>query len=141
MRKAEKKIGNAVEQALRGAATELFSEIVRRTPVGNPTLWKGEAPAGYVGGRLRGNWQASLRRPESSILDNTDKSGANTITKGTQKINSFKIRDQSIWFTNNLPYADRIEQGWSKQRPAGMVRTTVKMFKPILAKIARMRKV
>lgn len=141
MRKAEGKIEDAIEKALRGAAIELFGEIVKRTPVGNPSLWKNPAPPGYTGGRLRGNWQAKISSPERSTTEHVDKSGTDTIAKGAQKIRRFTLKDKSIWFSNNLPYADRVEQGWSSQRPAGMVRTTIKMFKPILEKIARIKKV
>jgi hypothetical protein len=33
-----------------------------------------------------------------------------------------------IYLTNSLPYARRLEYGWSKQAPAGMVRITVANF-------------
>jgi len=138
---AMKQINTAVEKAIRGAAIELFSEIVKRTPVGNPTLWAGPAAAGYTGGSLRGNWQTSLRSPNYGELAAKDAAGGQAIAKGAGKIKKFKLKDKSIFFTNNLPYADRVEHGWSKQRPEGMVRVTVKQFKPIIEKIARIHKV
>lgn len=131
----------AIEKAIRGAAIEMFSEIVKRTPVGNPSLWKDRAPAGYIGGRLRGNWQASISRPNYDELTDVDASGGSTIGKGVQQINGFRMRDNDIYFTNNLPYAERIENGWSQQRPQGMVKVTVASFKPIMEKIARKYKV
>lgn len=43
-----------------------------------------------------------------------------------------KIQDWSpthgqavLWISNNLPYAVRLEYGWSKQAPSGMVRVTL----------------
>lgn len=138
---AERKIEAAIEKAIRGASIELFSEIVRRTPVGNPTLWDSDPPPGYTGGSLRGNWQAQLKSPNYGELDAKDAAGGQTARKGAGRINKFKLKDVNIYFTNNLPYADRVEHGHSsKQRPEGMVRTTVKMFKPIMEKIARITK-
>ncbi len=32
---------------------------------------------------------------------------------------------QTIWLVNNVPYIVRLEYGWSKQAPAGMVRLTL----------------
>jgi len=56
-------------------------------------------------------------------------------------VKRYNLSDDSIWFTNNLPYADRVENGWSTQRPQGMVRSTVKMFKPLIESIARIEKI
>lgn len=57
-------------------------------------------------GRLRNNWQ---------------------ITDGV------KLGDK-LFITNNLPYAKRIEDGYSAQAPAGMVKVTVNEFKSIVNK-------
>jgi len=141
LNKAINNIEGAVEKAVRGAAIEMFSEIVRRTPVGNPTLWQGDAPAGYTGGRLRGNWQTSISRPNYAVTNNTDASGAAVTGQMISTVKRYNLSDDSIWFTNNLPYADRVENGWSTQRPQGMVRSTVKMFKPLIESIARIEKI
>lgn len=135
---AEKKINDAIEKTIRGATLEMFGEIVRRTPVGNTKVWKTKyPPKGYVGGRLRGNWQASINNPKLDEPDVLDSSGVGTITKAESVLKRFDVTDKSIWFSNNLPYAQKIEDGWSTQRPTGMVKTTVKMFKPLMAKMAR----
>lgn len=34
--------------------------------------------------------------------------------------------------TNNLPYAERLEYGWSNQAPQGMVRVNVARFNTLL---------
>lgn len=141
MKRAIKEIEVAIEKTIRGGAIELFSEIVLRTPVGNSTLWKNDAPPGYVGGRLRGNWQASIDNQNLTELDVLDSSGTSTVSKGTTEINKYKLEDTNIWFSNNLPYAERVEHGWSKQRPNGMVRTTVKLFEPLINKAVRKHKI
>jgi hypothetical protein len=42
-----------------------------------------------------------------------------------------------VWFVNNLPYAERIEYGYSKQAPEGMVRRHVAMWRRIVETKAR----
>ena len=125
------------EKAIRAAAIELFGEIVKRTPVGNPSLWQSPPPSGYVGGRLRGNWQANIGTPKTDELNTIDANGAKTVGEATREINKFNLNEKDIYLTNNLPYAERVEYGWSAQRPQGMMRTTVMQFKPIIDKIAK----
>jgi hypothetical protein len=39
---------------------------------------------------------------------------------------------QRLFITNNLPYAQRIEDGYSQQAPAGMVKVTINEFDSIV---------
>ena len=56
----------------------------------------------------------------------TDKTGTSSINRGTQTIETFEYKkDRSIIIQNNLPYANRLENGWSKQAPKGMVALTL----------------
>lgn len=105
-------------------ALELLRGIVLSSPVGNPALWKGRAPPGYVGGAFRGNWQVSLGLPASGALDEIDRSGGPTIARGLSVVAGV-APFQTIWLQNNLPYALRIEQGWSTQAPTGVVETNL----------------
>lgn len=141
MKRAERKINEAAEKTMRGAALEIFSEIVRRTPVGNPALWDSKPPVGYAGGTLRGNWQANLNAPSLSTIDAIDKAGAATISRAGAELSNFTVNSDSIWFSNNLPYAMPVERGSSTQAPNGMVRTTIKAFKPVINKFARINKI
>lgn len=43
-------IQKRAEQMVRGTVIGCASRIIKRTPVGNPDLWAGRAPVGYVGG-------------------------------------------------------------------------------------------
>lgn len=60
-------------------------------------------------GRLRNNWQIT---PNAKI-------------------------GQKLFITNNLPYAKRIEDGYSKQAPAGMVKVTIAEFDSIVRQANR----
>lgn len=63
-------------------------------------------------GRLRGNWMLGVNSPNAEGL-------------------SIKLGDV-VYITNNLPYARRIEYGYSKQAPEGMLRRTIAEHRPIL---------
>lgn len=98
---------------------ECAERAVMRSPVGDESYWKTSPPAGYTGGRFRGNWQYQFGRPASGELSIIDKSGGSTIGK-IQSSYSANFGLHTI--TNNLPYSERIENGWSRQAPRGIVR-------------------
>lgn len=110
------------EEVVRAAAISLFGEIIKRTPVDT--------------GRLRGNWQASLSSPATGTLSIIDRSGATAVNKVKQKAAEFKIND-IIYLTNNLEYAQYIENGTPYIRPFGMVKTTLRDFKATVKQQAR----
>lgn len=118
-----------VESTRRAVCIKLFSAIILDTPVGNPDLWKGKAPAGYSGGRLRANWQTTTHRPAEAVINRKDPNGVAAMNRINRGLGNGKGKDVVVWFTNNLPYANRIEfEGWSSQAPAGMVRKNVIRF-------------
>ena len=130
---------NDVKQA---AAIELFGMIIKATPVGNPSLWKSPPPPGYVGGRLRGNWQASLNSPIKSATNTIDSGGSGTISEMTGVVNQ-SVVDDTIYISNSVPYAYRVEYlGWSRQqRPEGMVRVSMTRYQEAIQKaIAKLPK-
>lgn len=139
-KKASKLVVKASEKAIRGTAIELFSEVIRRTPVGNPSLWKSRPPVGYVGGRLRGNWQTNIGAPIRNEIERVDPSGSAAAGEAVSKAKQMDI-DDTIYLSNNLPYSEAVEMGSSKQAPQGMVRRTVKQFNDILEKQAKRNKI
>jgi hypothetical protein len=138
IKKFNEKTEKAATNIFRGTALSLFGRIVYRTPVGNTSLWKTKyPPKGYVGGRLRGGWQAQLNSSPSSIKDKIDSGGSGTVSDASSVSGRAKLGD-SIFFVNNLPYAKAIEDGHSKnQAPAGMVKVTILEFKRIVNQQAR----
>lgn len=136
--KFRKKTEKKMNKTFRGTALSLFSKIILRTPVGNPSQWETKyPPKGYVGGRLRANWQASINSPKSGELDRIDESGGSTIADANSATAKAKIGD-SLFMVNNLPYAQAIENGHSRsQAPAGMVRVTIAEFQKTVRAEAR----
>ena len=129
IKKFAEKVEQNINDVRRGVALDIFSNIVMRTPVGDPKYWKSEyKPKGYIGGTLRGNWQISINVVNSTRLTAPDKSGNRTIAEGSRHINA-ATGDNTIWIFNNMPYAVRVENGWStRQAPAGMVKVTLTEF-------------
>lgn len=95
-----------------------------KTKNGNVTFrQRGWAAKNYTGGRFRGNWQVTFDRPAVGAIDRVDKAGTATLAAGREVLSHYDSSEYgSIWFTNNVPYAQRLEYGWSKQAPAGIVR-------------------
>lgn len=78
---------------------------------------------GYVGGRFRSSWVVSVGAPSSASADEVVL-GAATIAAGIDALTGFTV-GPPIYIQNNLPYATRLEFGWSTQAPSGMVRVTL----------------
>lgn len=85
---------------------------------------------GYVGGRFRSNWNVSVGQPNTSTSERVvdasqviDEAAAVTLTARAGDV---------VFISNNLPYAQRLEEGWSKQAPHGMVKITVARFQSIV---------
>lgn len=96
----------------------LLGEVVMRSPVDT--------------GRFRGNNIVSIGQPVFASTDNIDKTGTDTIRAGQSVLSGLKPFTV-IYIQNNLPYAERLEnggysgptekvneQGFSRQAPAGI---------------------
>lgn len=98
---------------VRKIALDLFKRVIMKSPVDT--------------GRFKGNWQVAIGAIPSGTLDLTDKSGSATISRVTAATLGLKAGD-IISLVNNLTYSQKLEFGYSKQAPSGMVRTTVLEF-------------
>lgn len=100
-----------IERLNKAIILELFASVILDTPV--------------LEGRLRGNWQISSDNPAEGTVEITDPSGTKTVSNVQNFIREISgKKDFSVYLTNNLPYAYRVEyDGWSHTKaPAGMVR-------------------
>jgi hypothetical protein len=87
-------------------AMQLLERIVLMTPVDT--------------GRARANWVAALDDPFIGIVTKNSKGGQGAISRGVRIIERV-TGGQSIWISNNLPYIERLEHGYSGQAPGGMI--------------------
>lgn len=122
VRKFGKTTLDRIDKVRRASALELFRLIIEETPVDN--------------GVLRNNWRTQVNSPNVSEKDSADPSGAQALAEAAANLG--RLQD-TVFFTNNLPYAERIEyDGWSRfKAPAGMVRKNVAKWDQIVAAKAR----
>ena len=78
-------------------------------------------------GTARGNWQPDINSIQNDVLEVEDKSGNATVAKVASQTNNLKL-GQYFTLTNNLPYILRLEYGWSKKSPKGMLGINVMRF-------------
>lgn len=110
------KTKNANDRTVRYLCLDLFSEVVKGTPVDT--------------GRARANWQASVNQPIETPVDKEDKSGGQTINNAGNAVK--EATGKIFYITNNLPYISRLEfEGWSSQARSGWVRTAIERTKRI----------
>ncbi|MBS9489470.1 hypothetical protein KIP80_13165 [Citrobacter braakii] len=82
-------------------------------------------PDGYVGGRFKNNWYVGFDSQPTETNDTPDASGQGSNSRGLAVLEVFRVGQVStIYFTNNLPYAQALENGHSNQAPGGMVGLT-----------------
>ena len=140
VKKFAEKTNRNVEDVIAATSIDLFSRIIMQSPVDS--------------GLLRGNWQPSLNSPIKSKIGAKDASGQGdaSIGKMTAVVNQFS-GDGSIYLSNNLPYAYKIEyglypnppknptgktvNGFSTQAPKGMVRVSMKRVKSAMSRAIR----
>lgn len=108
----------------RATALAIDQTVVLATPVGDGKLWKHAPPKGYTGGRARGNWQVGIGAPVTSTLDAIDPGGQSTISAGAAAIDA-STPGADIHITNNLPYIVPLNEGHSKQAPAGFIEIAI----------------
>ncbi len=111
------KINDSVEDTVKGAVFELTKNIIYGTP--------------FDTGRARINWQVDLNSDNDSIIESEDKTGNIAVSNAEKKIKNNKV-PLYYMISNNLPYIERLEYGWSKaQAPQGMVRINIARFNQI----------
>lgn len=101
---------------------DLTSDIISDTPVDT--------------GRLKNNWFPSTGT--ASEQTTTEATANEAGDRANSFVNNQLALDKTFYFTNNLPYAFRIEfEGWSKVKaPQGMVRRNAIRWKQIVKRAA-----
>lgn len=105
------------EIVMRQVSMKLFSAIIKASPVDT--------------GRFRGNWQTTGVTPATGLIAGVDPTGNKAVNSAATFITNAPGWG-TFTLTNNLPYAERLEYGWSKQAPTGMVRINVVRFQQLI---------
>lgn len=127
MKRSIQKSKDKTELYFKKLAIDISSAIINKTPVDK--------------GQLHWNWfvgNGSVNTATSEHAGN-DKGGASL--RNALEVDSLKVNGQTIYITNSLPYAHKIEysavgDGGSIQAPAGMVRVTLAELNSISSKVA-----
>lgn len=107
-------IGDELEAIINGdvraTAINLLSGLVRTTPVDS--------------GRAKGNWFVSTSSPNRAVKE--DRRSGQALSQGNQVIIQAKDDDYpTITISNNLPYIQRLNDGWSEQAPKKFVESEI----------------
>lgn len=105
------------ETVMRSVSLKLFSAIIKASPVDT--------------GRFRGNWQTTGVTPATGLIAGVDPTGNKAVNSAATFITNAPGWG-TFTLTNNLPYAERLEYGWSKQAPTGIVRVNVIRFQQLI---------
>jgi hypothetical protein len=133
---AEKTKARANE-VVRKVLFEVATSLVYKSPVGDGAYWQSPPPKGYVGGRFRANWQFAEGSIDYTTTETTDASGERSLGAIEALIPATPV-GKVFYLTNSLPYAQRIEDGWShRQAPNGVVRLTVVEWQDFIDKAIR----
>lgn len=121
-RRIEDNVNRKIETAVRKIVLDAFSEVIAMSPVDS--------------GRFRGNWQTAIGVQPTGTVELLDPQG--TIVTARVAVVAGQVNPgDMIYMVNNLPYAQRLEDGYSGQAPAGMVKLTVQRYIPIADQIIR----
>lgn len=104
------------DEIMRKVALAADQTIVMATPVDT--------------GRARANWQAGIgTAPAGTVEYSGGGSGAvSYATAAAQSVvTTYKGQPGGIWLVNNLPYIQRLNEGWSAQAPAKFVEQAIDM--------------
>jgi hypothetical protein len=105
-----------LETVVQRSTLEVFRSVVQKSPVDT--------------GRFRANWNASHGTPDAHTTQSVDQGRG---IAEASKAATFAVGGV-IYLTNGLPYAVRLEYGYSKQAPSGMVRLSAAEFQDHVAK-------
>ncbi len=106
IRDVAKGVEPGVDEVVRRFALVANQTVIMATPVDT--------------GRARANWQISIGSPMTDETGSTDAQGAlsrNAETIGTHRASA----GQELYLQNNVPYIERLNEGWSAQAGAGFV--------------------
>lgn len=105
-----------LEDVVRKSTFDLFRSVTNKSPVDT--------------GRFRANWNVSQGAPSFTTTPSTSQSRVNQEVGKAARFPAGGI----VYLSNGLPYARRLEFGWSKQAPSGMVRISVLEYRQFVLK-------
>ncbi len=88
-------------------------------------------------GRFRSNWIGSYGTIDKTT---TTETGRDSVGEFNLYLKGSPISNNYLYYTNSLPYSQRLEYGWSAQAPNGVVRTTARNWSRYVKEANRLTK-
>lgn len=118
------RVGVNTDRLVKDVAIAALDTVVHATP--------------HDTGQARANWQVAIstKRPAMQPqLGKLDYEGDRTVAEGTALIQSTQRRlGETIYISNALDYIQALNEGWSKQAPAGFVEKAVQKATHVASK-------
>lgn len=116
IKNVQKDLVKGISQQIGEAAFAAYSAIIIASPVDT--------------GHFRHNWQVGLNSRPAGIKEGTDRSGQKNISQNRSGFANYQMgtgtRANIIFFTNNVPYALKLNEGHSQQAPSGFVQRALR---------------
>jgi hypothetical protein len=110
-----------LDRAYQKNVVQLTEAVVRKTAIGIDADIVDQTPVKT--GRARSNWLPSINTPRNDTVEIGQKPEMVSVAAG------YKL-DDTIFIANNLPYIERLNNGWSGQQPTpSWVEATVLKYK------------
>jgi hypothetical protein len=135
LQKFAEKTAEKADLAVGRSVIGVHKELDERSPVGDAVYWQHPAPKGYIGGHFRGNWQLGVGMIPAGEIPGADPTGAEATGRILAAMPE-KASGNVFYLWNNAPYGRRIEEGWSRQAPQGLVGLTVIRWQAIVDEAA-----
>ncbi len=115
-----------VEQVIRKIVLDVVANLVKAPSEGGTPVDTGWA---------RSNWLVNLAVPPAGTLGSRD--AVQTHPSPLAAMLSYKLRFGQVYMSNNVPYITRLNDGYSKQAPAGFVQAAI--LKALTEDLANLR--
>ena len=112
------KVKSRVGAVVRLTALDIFNRVTKKTPVDT--------------GRARAGWNLAIGHADLSVPPE----GQENYPAPTPKLGRIEAGD-TVVLSDNVPYIGELENGHSKQAPAGMVRLSIEETKTAMGGIVR----
>lgn len=121
-------VGN-IDEAVRKVALAIDQTVVMATPVDT--------------GRARSNWLVNVGSARTDVIDayfpggsgSTAPENINAALEQAKNAVAGYTSGSTIYISNNLPYIGRLNEGWSRQAPAGYVLQAVQAASAAVGRI------
>jgi len=108
-----------LDTTIRNVVKGIAKIIDQRSPVADSDYWKKQPKEHIIGGHYRMNNQYQFGSPATDEIVGQDPTGSISLRAIEEAVDAAPAAGVH-YLSNNVPYARRIEDGWSNQAPKGV---------------------